>query len=448
MRYFKTIFWSFCLGIFPNPGYSKPLSTLQERVIGESVLQLCPTEDPSTELISNYFTYEMNRVCDLGQVHLDYPLEVSVLKSSQINAFATAGSFVFIYTGLLERLTDVSEIMGVLCHELTHTWEHHIRRQVDLQNDMNTQKTLLLATLPLIVMFPGAGELIYGMAIDQTIMKQLNFSQQMEYDADAGALKLMTASGFNTLKLTTAFENIGRYQSLDGAPSFLSYYATHPLTRNRIDRIKYHQKNQKAQIPARSYIDRAQWDYTLLLSELESEYQTNTALIGDRLSIASYKDCIVKNNYTPLWELYPDSLVLRMRTWNALRVNGEWEAFSELDACYADDPYWVQLPIVAEGRTEKDLHTMASRDFIRKYQKTLLDPHASPRVVKYLAQSYWESGQEGYFHIAQAKYFLLRGDYKGALKELRCDSVDLECFYARTIRQEAELKWELFRELT
>jgi predicted Zn-dependent protease len=390
----------------------------------------------------------MKRICDLGHVDLDYPLEVTVLKSPQINAFATAGSFVFIYTGLLERLTDVSEIMGVLCHELTHTWEHHIRRQIDLQNDMNTQKTLLLATLPLIVMFPGAGELIYGMAIDQTIVKQLSFSQQMEYEADAGALKLMMASGFETIKLTTAFENIGRYQSIEGAPSFVSYYGTHPLTRHRIDRIKYHHKNIGMNVQSRSHINRAQWDYTLLLSELESEYQKNTALIGDRLVIASYKDCIAKNDYTHLFEVYPDSLVLRMRTWNALRTNGQWEAFAELDQHYTSDPYWEDLPIVIEGRAERDLYTMTSRDFIRKHQKTLLDPHASRRVVKYLAQAYCQSGQDAYFHLAQSKYFLLGGDYQGALKELRSDSIDPDCFYAREIRKEAELKWETFRELT
>jgi len=418
---------------------------MQERVIGESVLAMSPPKDPAVNLLENYFTYELLRVCDLGNVDLDFPVQITVINDPQINAFATSGSFIFIYTGILKQLTDVSEIMGVLCHELTHTHKHHIRRQFEQMSDMNDQKTLLLATLPLIILFPGAGELIYGMAIDQTVIQQLSFSQQMEYEADEGGLHLMRASGFDDTKLITAFESIGRYHNLDHLPSYFSYYATHPLTRNRIDRIKYHQKNHISNPEV--FLQRAQLDYTLLLSELYPSYHENEHLIGDTSILDEYQSCRKSDQYQKMSKQYPESLVLRMRRWNELRAQKNWSGLQELRLRYQSDPYWSLLPIVIEGCAEMDFEQKTNREFIRQYQQNLMDPFSSITIIKYLAQAYAKNQQQGFFHLAQARYFLLKGDYTGALKELRSTEIDPDSLYTQALIKEAKMKWNIHKSL-
>jgi len=56
---------------------------------------------------------------------LKVPLNVVVLQSKEINAFALPGGFVFVERGLLEAADDESELAGVLAHEMSHDVARH-----------------------------------------------------------------------------------------------------------------------------------------------------------------------------------------------------------------------------------------------------------------------------------------------------------------------------------
>ena len=44
------------------------------------------------------------------------------------NAFATPGGFIFVTKGLIDQLTDESELAGILAHEITHVVnKHHLK---------------------------------------------------------------------------------------------------------------------------------------------------------------------------------------------------------------------------------------------------------------------------------------------------------------------------------
>ncbi|NBV29372.1 hypothetical protein EBS02_10250, partial [bacterium] len=290
--------------------WSKSLSQLEEKALGEYIYRMEGPQKFSLIEFENYFLYELNRICDLSDVHLDHPLTLRIIDSNTVNAFATSGSFVFIYTGIIKQLTDVSEIMGVLCHELTHTKEHHTRRTVESRSDSNNQKMLLLATFPMVLLLPGIGELFYAMAVDQTFIQQQLFSQQMEYEADAGALELMRNAGFDGSKLISAFESLGRYQGNSMIPDHFSYYATHPLTSDRIARVKNALQTHPQFVLA---IDRAQLDYTLLLSRLYQPYEKIPSTHDNYATlIETYRAGIADKDISGLLKTYPHSVMLRL----------------------------------------------------------------------------------------------------------------------------------------
>ena len=56
---------------------------------------------------------------------LEVPLQVTVLNSKEINAFAFPGGFVFVERGLLEAVDDESQLAGVLSHEMSHVVARH-----------------------------------------------------------------------------------------------------------------------------------------------------------------------------------------------------------------------------------------------------------------------------------------------------------------------------------
>jgi hypothetical protein len=59
---------------------------------------------------------------------LKVPLNVTVLDSKEINAFALPGGFLFIERGLLEAVDDESELAGVVGHEMSHVVARHGHR--------------------------------------------------------------------------------------------------------------------------------------------------------------------------------------------------------------------------------------------------------------------------------------------------------------------------------
>jgi predicted Zn-dependent protease len=56
---------------------------------------------------------------------LKVPLQVSVLQSREINAFALPGGYLFVQRGLLEAADNESELAGVLAHEIAHIAARH-----------------------------------------------------------------------------------------------------------------------------------------------------------------------------------------------------------------------------------------------------------------------------------------------------------------------------------
>jgi len=435
----------FFLSLFFYPLEARSLSSFQERVIGESLFSLYQSDNRSLEILENYFHYELDRVCDLGDVHLDHPLKISILESEQINAFATAGSFIFIYTGILKRLTDISEVMGVLCHELTHTHQHHVRRQLERMEEMDNHKGLLLATLPGMVFLPGIGELLYGMAIDRTVLEQFHFSQQMEFEADYGAIQLLQKGGFDTNKLISGFESISRYECFsDKLPDYFSYYSTHPLTKQRIDKIRHYQDNLELTKPQ---VNRSQLDYTFCLSSLYPSYLFCYELAKQAPLIEKYRKALKSHSFKELLETYPQSVVLKLQYCQSLRQEKKWDELVSVLKKYQVDPYWNGLPFVKDLWCEKDFYTLKHRDFIRKYQNIICDPFASLLSLQYLAYAYRYTDNDSFYHIVQARYFSNKGDYSEALKEIQHPAIEKNSFYYDEVLKEIQMKLSFYKSL-
>src|SRR5437879_4651846 len=64
--------------------------------------------------------------CDRKKI----PYHFGILHTSEINAMATPGGYVFITQGLLDSLKDESELAGVLAHEVTHIARQHIVKAI------------------------------------------------------------------------------------------------------------------------------------------------------------------------------------------------------------------------------------------------------------------------------------------------------------------------------
>ncbi|MBI2187003.1 MAG: M48 family metalloprotease [Acidobacteria bacterium] len=76
-----------------------------------------------SELIQSYVRTLGERIA--ARSDLRVPVQVEVLDSPEVNAFALPGGFLFVHRGLLERADDEAQLAGVLSHEIAHAAARH-----------------------------------------------------------------------------------------------------------------------------------------------------------------------------------------------------------------------------------------------------------------------------------------------------------------------------------
>jgi predicted Zn-dependent protease len=176
--------------------------------------------------------------------------EVLLGKDRTINAFALPGGWLGLHLGLISVTTSRDEIAAVLAHELTHVTQRHISRVITQQN---RQGPLMIGAMILGALAasksPEAGNamIVGGQAL--AAQNQLNFSRDMEREADRIGLGVMTQAGFQPQAFVTMFDKLQQAGRLNDNGSF-PYLRSHPLTTERIAEMQSRQSLDRVAAPA------------------------------------------------------------------------------------------------------------------------------------------------------------------------------------------------------
>lgn len=150
----------------------------------------------------------------------DIPYTFQVVKDDSINAFATAGGYVYVTTGLLKAADNEAQLAAVLAHEIGHIAERHLIEQM--------RETAI------------ARGLTSAAGIDDSTAVQLGVelalsrpnSREDEFQADARGVQTLGKAGYAQVAMINFLEKLRNQRSV---PTFLS---THPATGDRIARLK------------------------------------------------------------------------------------------------------------------------------------------------------------------------------------------------------------------
>ena len=160
--------------------------------------------------------------------------EIMLARDRSVNAFALPGGYLGVHLGLIAVVSSRDELASVLGHELSHVTQRHISRLTSKQGQQAPWMlgAMILGVLAASKSVDAANALMVGgQAI--SAQNQLNFSRDMEREADRVGYGVMTLAGFDGAGFTSMFDKLQQASRLNDNGAY-PYLRSHPLTTERM----------------------------------------------------------------------------------------------------------------------------------------------------------------------------------------------------------------------
>jgi predicted Zn-dependent protease len=157
---------------------------------------------------------------------LDY--HFYVVNAAEINAFAVPGGFVYVNRGLIDRTTNMSQLAGVLGHEIGHVVRRHSVKQMQKAQGANIGVVLGCTLLNVCGSEAASAAIQVGGAA-----LFAKFSRDDETEADEEGVKNVVRAGISPNGMPEMFQIL--LDERKAAPDAVAgWFASHPGEEDRI----------------------------------------------------------------------------------------------------------------------------------------------------------------------------------------------------------------------
>lgn len=170
------------------------------------------------------------------------------IDSPTVNAFALPGGYIYVTRGLLTLANSEAELAAVIGHEIGHVTARHAAERMS---------TGAIA---------GLGAAVVGIATGSSAAGQLanlgsnlyvsSYSRGQEHESDDLGVRYLSRAGYNPNAMSDFLASLDAQSKLEnGGKSEFNYFATHPITANRVQQARA----AAAQFPANNTDNRAKY---------------------------------------------------------------------------------------------------------------------------------------------------------------------------------------------
>ena len=209
------------------------ISLAQEKQLGyqlDSTIRADPAQYPLLDPTQypdayNYLEGIFNKILNSGEVRYkdEFDWQINIIQDdSVLNAFATPGGYVYVYTGLIKYLDQEDDLAGVLGHEIAHADLEHSARMIEKNYGVSVVLSILLGQ---------NSEQLTNIAGG---LVGLSFSRNFEAQADEQSVIYLSQTDYNCAAARSFFEKLIASEQTGSQPEFLS---THPNPGNRVEDI-------------------------------------------------------------------------------------------------------------------------------------------------------------------------------------------------------------------
>jgi predicted Zn-dependent protease len=205
------------------------ISTQQEVQMGTEYAQqinaqLPIVQDPEVVRYINVLGDSIAKLAD----ERDLDWRFFVVNAPEVNAFAVPGGYIYVNRGLIDRAQTMSQLAGVLGHEIGHVVRRHSVEQMEKAQGANIGVTLACVLTNVCNNQATAAAInVGGSALFA------KFSRDDENEADAEGVKNVVRAGIDPRGIPEMFRIL--LDERQRSPSSVStWFATHPLEEDRI----------------------------------------------------------------------------------------------------------------------------------------------------------------------------------------------------------------------
>jgi Zn-dependent protease with chaperone function len=206
------------------------ISKQEEIRMGEqmygAILAQYTTDEHKTAVINDFYK----------QLHYNtgYPVQITVVASNEINAFAIPGGHIVVYDAILDNMKTPEELAALLGHEASH---------IALRHSLRTMFRSLARSMFLWLIMGNQSSVVSAVINNADELKGLQYSRSLETAADNNGMQLMAKSGIDATGMLRLMQLL---QKESGGTEPSPFLSTHPVFKDRIRNIE----DQLKQLPA------------------------------------------------------------------------------------------------------------------------------------------------------------------------------------------------------
>jgi len=198
------------------------ISAKQETAIGETMYRSIVKDATIDTALSNLSTQFINNI-NLSE---KYPLQVTVLTDSEVNAFALPGGHIVVFSGILPYMHSPEEFVALLSHESSHINKRHSLKAI---------ASSVSSSFALSIILNDAGGITKGIIENANSIYSLGYSRKLERQADEEGLKLMVKNNIDPKGMKQLMQDLLKAEK--DMPASVAFLSNHPLTKERIENV-------------------------------------------------------------------------------------------------------------------------------------------------------------------------------------------------------------------
>ena len=411
------------------------ISLKQERELGQQFLRSVRARTPTLNdpLLQNYLEHLIYKLASNSELK-DRRLDLVLIKSPTLNAFAAPGGIVGVNHGLFSYAETEHELSAILSHEIAHLSQRHFARQLVAGKKSSAISMAGLLAGIVLMATTGADAGLATLSASQAYSQSqlLKYSRDREAEADRVGISTLVGSDMDPRAMAYMFErlqNASKYSDGNRIPEFLR---THPVTKSRIADAY----NQTSQYPKETWARRM--DYQLMrarasaitadtardainqfkvstkdedrILQIANRYGLTLALTQDLAFDEAGKHIAVLRNELPY------NIAFRIAEADIYKQSQQYEkALALLDEALSLSPRNYPLSV---AYSESLINAGRPHEALKVILPLTIERPNDDHVWYLLAECYGLAEDIPGVHEARAEYFVLTGNFDQAIKQL------------------------------